>query len=138
MNGCNCFHGYHLRIKKCFVVLAENFRHYVTKDHIVKGISGNYRKETLRYHDKSEKHIIRMNRKSALENPSETFMAKSIVKSVEKRTEIFEALFNTAYYIAIENEAYAKFPELLHYKLKMVLKLVTIIKLTKLVGNFAL
>ena len=90
---------------------------------IVKGISENYRKKTLRYHEKSEKHNICISRKSALEHPGETSMAKSIVKSVEKSSELFETLFNTAYYIALENESFAKFPELLKLQSKNGVKI---------------
>ena len=82
------------------------------KSTLVTGITSNYRKETLRFHDKSVKHQTCVDRKNALENPGGTNYAKSSRKADEKNSEVYEKLFNTAYYVASENEPFAKFPKL--------------------------
>ena len=82
------------------------------KSTLVTGITSNYRKETLKFHDKSVKHQTCIDRKKALENPGGTNYAKSSRKADEKNSEVYEKLFNTAYYVASENEPFAKFPKL--------------------------
>ena len=45
-------------------------------------------------------------------------LAKSIQKIDEKNSAVYEKLFNTAYYIATENESFRKFPQLIALQCK--------------------
>ncbi|MES9884373.1 MAG: hAT transposon family protein [Sedimenticola sp.] len=97
-----------------FCDVCREFPDYSDKDaSLVKGIRDKYRKETLKYHNKSVKHVKCVEHKRALQNPIETPLSKSIKKLDEKNSVVYEKLFNTAYYVATENEAFVKFPRLL-------------------------
>ena len=85
---------------------------------LVKGIREKYRKETLKYHNKSAKHIKCIEKKQVLENPTKAPLAKSTKILDEKNSVTYEKLFNTAYYIAKENESFAKYPSLLELQKK--------------------
>lgn len=73
-----------------------------------------FRKETLKFHNKSEKHRFCMSKYKKVENPLETPIAHSFKKAEEQSMPLLESLFNTAYYTALENESFLKYPELLN------------------------
>ena len=79
---------------------------------LVKGVTRNFKKETLRFHDKSVKHQLCVSKQNAKNNPSETALAKSFQKAERLNVPLYAALFNTAYYVATENESFLKYPEL--------------------------
>ena len=57
------------------------------------------KRESLKWHNKSIKHVNCVEHKKALENPTQTKLAKTIRKVDEKKSEVYEKLFTTAYYI---------------------------------------
>lgn len=73
-----------------------------------------FRKETLKFHNKSEKHRLCMSKYKKVDNPFETPIAHSFKKAEELGMALLESMFNTAYYIAVENESFLKYPELLN------------------------
>ena len=83
-----------------------------TKSSLYIGISSNFRKETLKFHDKSFKHRKCVDHQKVIETPSTSSLAKSVKKVDKKNHEINEKLMNTAYYIACEGEPFTKFPRL--------------------------
>ena len=54
---------------------------------LVKGVTGKFRKETLKYHDKSIKHVKCIGKQRAELNPNVTEMAKSM-KSLDEKNSI--------------------------------------------------
>lgn len=82
------------------------------KSSLVVGIKEKHRKESLKWHNKSLKHVNCVEHKKALANPTQTKMAKTIKKVDEKNSELYEKLFNSAYYIAVEGDSFTKFPKL--------------------------
>lgn len=66
----------------------------------------------MKFHEKSAKHIKCVDRQNLIDNPASSSLAKSARKAEEKNAEVYEKLFNTAYYIAKEGEAFRKFPNL--------------------------
>ena len=85
-----------------------------TTSTLYKGITGKYRIETLKYHNKSEKHQKCADKEHAIDNPTDTPLIKGFQKIDELNAPLFETLFNTAYYIAQQNESFLKYPELLN------------------------
>ena len=92
------------------------------KSTLVTGITSNYRKETLRFHDKSVKHQTCVDRRRPLKIQVEQVMPKV---QDEKNSEVYEKLFNTAYYIASENEPFSKYQKLCALQTKNGLNLGT-------------
>ena len=81
---------------------------------LMKGVTKNFKKETLKFHAKSVKHMLCVDRKKALDMPDQTPLSKSFKKAEELNFPMYEALFNTAYYIAEENKSFLKYGELLN------------------------
>ena len=80
---------------------------------LVKGVTSKFRKETLYYHNKSEKHQQCERKQKVIDKPDETPLATSFKKADTLNIPLYETLFNTAYYVAIHNESFLKYPELL-------------------------
>ncbi|XP_071964144.1 zinc finger protein 862-like [Antedon mediterranea] len=72
----------------------------------------SFRKLSIQTHDKSKSHLMCVLVKRAKENPKDTSMGKAIAKINASNFEILKKLFRTAYYVAKEEIALAKFPGL--------------------------
>ena len=73
-----------------------------TKSSLFTGISSKFKKETLKFHDRSLKHRRCVDHQKVIENPSSSSMAKSAKNNDAKNFEVYEKLMNTAYFIASE------------------------------------
>lgn len=79
-----------------FCEVCRAFPEYSDKESsLVKGIAEKHRKETLKFHEKSVKHVKCIEHKAALQDPDKTCMSKSIRKLDEKNSVVYEKLFNT-------------------------------------------
>ena len=83
-----------------------------TKSSLFTGISTNFKKETLKFHDKSLKHRKCVDHQKVLDNPTTSSLAKSVKKVDEKNYEVYEKMMNTAYFVASEGEPFTKYPRL--------------------------
>lgn len=83
-----------------------------SKSSLYIGISSKFKKETLKFHAKSAKHIRCVEHKTAVEQPGSSAIEKSAKKVDEINSKKYEVLMNTAYYVAQEGEAFSKFPGL--------------------------
>ena len=81
---------------------------------LVTGVTKQFKKETLKFHNKSVKHQLCVNKQKFQNKPSETPLAKSFRKANELNMPQYDALFNTAYFVSTENESFLKYPELLN------------------------
>ena len=75
---------------------------------LTKVIIGKFSKETLKYHDKSDKHMKCIRKQRAELNPNATELAKSMKSLDKKHSFMYDILFKTAYYIA-KNKPFSKF-----------------------------
>ena len=98
------------QLSAMFCKICRTYPHLADKDStLFVGISNKFRKESLKFHDLSKKHTLCMEHHLAKTKPEEMPMAKSQKKTDEKNFPLFDKLFNTAYFIALECEAFTKF-----------------------------
>ncbi|KAG1679027.1 Zinc finger protein 862 [Nymphon striatum] len=84
-----------------------------TKSTLFQGISSKFKRESLRFHDKSLKHKLCVEKQNADTKPGQSAMSKCIRKIHEQNTEKYEKLMTTAYYVAQECVAFSKLISLL-------------------------
>ena len=103
---------------------------------LVKGIKGKYRKETLKFHSKSIKHVKCVEHDLIKTQAGPSQLAQAVRKAKEKNSEVYEKLFNTAYYIALEGEPMTKFSSLCDLQEKNGLNLGSNYRNNHACGNF--
>lgn len=74
--------------------------------------TSTFRKSSIKTHAKSKAHAKCELAKRAKENPRSTPMAQTVAKMNKDNFEVLKKLFRTAYYVAKEEIALAKFPSL--------------------------
>ncbi|XP_078509506.1 zinc finger protein 862-like [Lissotriton helveticus] len=93
--------------------VCRKFPHLAdTKSSLYVGVTDKFKRQTLEWHHKSKLHEKCILHEAAIQKPQETCIAKSITKMHEKNIQHLNILFNTAYYIAKQGEAFIKFPKL--------------------------
>ena len=93
------------------------------------GIREKYRKETLKFHERSRKHIKCVEHERVLESQQTSQIVLSVKKVDEKNSPVYEKLFNTAYYVATEGEPMTNSKSYAVCKRKMELKLIKTIEI---------
>ena len=82
---------------------------------LVKGVTGNFRRETLKFHNMSGTHGLCETMEANDKNPQQAPMQRMVKKLNIDNEAKMKVLFKTAFYIAKEKDSFNKFGSRLTY-----------------------